>query len=49
MLDGEAKGIVAAFVLNGIFYATALKRLKNNFGNPLLVVDLKIKTVFDRP
>ena len=49
VLDGEAKRVMAAIDSNGIFYATALKTLKKNFGDPLLVAHLKIKVVFDRP
>ena len=49
VLDGEAKRVVATIGSNGVFYATALKTLKKNFGDPLLVEYLKIKAVFDRP
>ena len=49
LLDGEEKRVIAAIGLNGIFYANVLKTLKKNFGDPLLVAHLKIKTVFDRP
>ena len=49
MLDRIAKRVIAAIGLNGIFYATALKTLKKNIGDPLLVAHLKIKAVFDRP
>ena len=48
MLDGETKRVIAATGSNGIFYTTALKILKKNFGDPLLVAHLKIKAVFDR-
>ena len=33
MVDGEAKRVIAAIGSNGIFYATALKTLKKNFGD----------------
>ena len=47
MLKGEAKiGIEGT---NGIFYPTALKLLKREFGNPLVVFDLKMKELFERP
>ena len=49
VLDGEAKRVIAAIGSNGIFYTTALKTWKKNFGDPLLVALLKIKAVFDRP
>ena len=49
VLDGEVKRVIAAIDSNGIFYATALKTLRKNFGDPLLVAHLKIKAVFDRP
>ena len=49
VLDGEAKRVVATIGSNGVFYATALKTLKKNFGDPLLIKYLKIKAVFDRP
>ena len=49
VLDGEAKRVVATIGSNGVFYATALKTLKKNFGDHLLVEYLKIKAVFDRP
>ena len=49
VLDRKAKQVIAAIGSNGIFYATALKTLKKNFGDPLLVGHLKIKAVFDRP
>ena len=49
MLDGEAQRVIAAVGSNGIFYATALKTLKKDFGDPLLLAHLKLKAVFDRP
>ena len=33
VLDGEAKRAVAAVGHNGLFYASALKLLKQDFGN----------------
>ena len=32
-----------------VFYASALKSLKSNFGNPLLVATFRMKTLFDKP
>ena len=49
VLDRKAKRVIVAIGLNGIFYATALKTLKKNIGDPLLVAHSKIKAVFDRP
>ena len=48
-LEGEAKKFVESIGCEGIFYATALKSLKRDFGNPLLVSHLKIKSIFDQP
>ena len=33
---------------NGLFYATALKALKREFGNPYIVPFLKLKAVLDQ-
>ena len=49
LLDREEKLVIAAIASNGIFHPTALKTVKKNFGDPLLVVRLKIKAVFDCP
>ena len=48
-LEGEAKTSVGSIGCEGIFYATALKSLKREFGNPVLVSHLKIKSIFDQP
>ena len=48
-LDDEAKRSVESIGCKGIFYATALKLLKRDFSNPVLVSYLKIKSVFDQP
>ena len=37
LLDGDAKKAIFSIGSNGIFYATALKTLKRDLGNPLLV------------
>ena len=49
MLDREPQRVIAAIGSNCIFYATALKTLKKDFGDPLLFAHFKIKVVFDRP
>ena len=49
VLDGEAKRVVTSVGQSGIFYASALKTLKWNFGNPEVVSYLKLKTVLDLP
>ena len=49
VLNREEKPVIAAIASNGIFHPTALKTVKKNFGDPLLVVHLKIKAVFDCP
>ena len=41
-LDGEAKRTVDAIGCNKIFYATALKTLKRDFGNPLIVAHSRL-------
>ena len=49
LLDREEKLVIAAIASNGIFHPTALKTVKKNFGDPLLVVHLKIIEVLDCP
>jgi len=49
VLIGDAKRSIDAIGRNGIFYATALKCLKREFGNPSLVTHLKLKALFDKP
>ena len=41
-LDGEAKRSLEAVKTNCYFYARALKVLKRDFGNPLVVLHLKL-------
>ena len=48
-LDGDAKKAVQSIGSNRLFYASALKSLKSNFGNPLLVAAFRMKTLFDKP
>ena len=45
-LKGEAKKICGC---EAIFYATALKSLKQDFANPVLASHLKIISIFDQP
>ena len=49
VLDGEAKRTVTSIGRSGLFYATAMKTLKSNFGNPMVVSFLKLKSVLDLP
>ena len=49
LLDGDAKKAVQSIGSNRLFYASALKSLKSNFGNPLLVATFRVKTFFDKP
>ena len=49
MLNGEAKWVVTSLGQRGIFYAKALKTLKSNFGNAVVVNYMKLKTVLDLP
>ena len=48
-IEGKAKKSVESIGCEGIFHATALKSLKRDFGNPVLVSHLKVKSVFDQP
>ena len=47
VLDGEAKRKVISIGRNGLFYATAMKTSNSNFGNPMVVSFLKLKSVLD--
>ena len=49
VLDGDAKCAVAAEGHNELFYASALKLLKQDSGNPLVVSYKKVKGVLDQP
>lgn len=49
VLVGEAKKTVECIGTSGIFYASALKLLKRDFGNPTVVTHLKLKQLFDLP
>ena len=48
VLEGDAKRVVSAIGRNGLLYATALKTLKREFGNPEAVFFLKLKAVLDQ-
>ncbi|XP_057291781.1 uncharacterized protein LOC130614338 [Hydractinia symbiolongicarpus] len=49
VLDDEAKKTVLSIGASGILYASALKALKRDFGNPVVVSYFKIKNVLDLP
>ena len=49
VLEGEAKRSVESIGISGIFYATALKTLKRDFGNPIVTGHLKMKHLFKQP
>ena len=49
VLEREAKRSAESIGCKGIFYTTALKSLKTDFGNPVLVTDFKIKSLLDQP
>ena len=48
VLYGEAKRVIETIGNTGRFYATALKTLKCDFGNPLLILHAKLKLLFDQ-
>ena len=47
--DGEVKRSIQSVRSSGIFYATAFKTLKLDFGNPVIVAHLRIKSLFKFP
>ena len=49
LLDEDAKKAIQSIGSSGLFYASALKTLKGDFGNPLLVATLRMKRLFDKP
>ena len=49
VLDGEAKRSIQTIGCNGIFYASALKTLKRDYGNPVVVSQLKLNAILDLP
>ena len=46
VLQGKAKKSVESICISGIFYATALKTLKRDLGNPIVIAHLKMKHLF---
>ena len=44
LLDGDAKRAIQSIGSSGLFYASALKTLKRDFSNPLLVAMLHMKS-----
>ena len=49
VLKGEAKNSIISIGTNELLYASTLKSLKTDFGDPLVVAHLKLKSVFDKP
>ena len=49
VLDSEVKRAVSAIRQGGLFNASALKLLKREFGNPLMISYLKLKDVLELP
>ena len=49
VLDGDAKKAVQSLGQSGYFYASALKTLKRNFGDPVVISFLKLKSILDLP
>ena len=49
VLDGDAKRSIQSIGSSGIFYATALKALKRDYGNPITVSHLRVKSLFEFP
>ncbi|XP_066921098.1 uncharacterized protein [Clytia hemisphaerica] len=49
VLTGEARKGVECIGTSGIFYATALKSLKRDFGNATVVTHAKLKLLLDKP
>ena len=49
VLDGDTKKAVSSIGTNSIFYTAALKTLKQEFGHPIVVANLKLKELFDQP
>ena len=49
VLFGEAKRVIETIGNTRRFYAAALKTLKRDFGNPLLISHAKLKLYFINP
>ena len=48
-LDSEAKKAIEAVKTCGLFYVSALKTLKKEFGNTLIVAHLCLQSMFNKP
>ena len=49
VLDGDAKRSIKPIGSSVIFYATALKALQREYGNPIIVSYLLVKSLFEFP
>ena len=49
ILDADAKRSVQLIGFSAIFYATALKALKRDYGNPIIISNLCVKSLFELP
>ena len=49
VLDVDAKKTASSIGASNIFHAAALKTLKREFRHLIIVVNLKLKTLFDQP
>ena len=49
ILKGEVKNSVISIGTNRLLYISTLKSLKIDFGDPLVVTHLKLKSIFDKP
>ena len=49
VVRGEVKKEIQSIGTNSMFYPKALKTLKREYGNPLLVSNLKLKKLFEQP
>ena len=47
VLEGEAKDSIISIETSGLLYASPLKSLKRDFGDSLVVIHLKLNSVFD--
>ena len=48
VIDSDPSKSVEVIGTSGIFYETALKCLKSDYGNPLVIAHLRFKVLFDR-
>ena len=49
LFNGDAKRAIQSIRLSSLFYASGLKTIKRDFGDPLLVATLRMKRLFDKP